>query len=205
MRFNEEYKALLTKINVQKCHYAEREMAYSNELEQSIQLNVEKKNKWTARIMIYVVAAFIFLGLIADLLIIINQKWLIWVMIGVFVIVFLVLTGFEIYYINKSKKLNLQKEKEQEDKKDIRSIILDLNNQISTLVVSVITMNEHYNELSNLKTEEEKLEKWNIYTSEVIAAINKKYNYKPTYSEYQEYYRDYEQHLESLENTYDNK
>ena len=74
MRFNEEYKALLTKINVQKCHYAEREMAYSNELEQSIQLNVEKKNKWTARIMIYVVAAFIFLGLIADLLIIINQK-----------------------------------------------------------------------------------------------------------------------------------
>lgn len=205
MRFNEEYKALLTKINVQKCHYAEREMAYSNELEQSIQLNVEKKNKWTARIMIYVVAAFIFLGLIADLLIIINQKWLIWVMIGVFVIVFLVLTSFEIYYINKIKKLNLQKEKEQEDKKDIRSIILDLNNQISTLVVSVITMNEHYNELSNLKTEEEKLEKWNIYTNEVIAAINKKYNCTPTYSEYQEYYRDYEQHLESLENTYDNK
>ena len=66
-------------------------------------------------------------------------------------------------------------------------------------------LKSYIDELSNLKTEEEKLEKWNIYTNEVIAAINKKYNYTPTYSEYQEYYRDYEQHLESLENTYDNK
>ena len=144
MRFNDEYKALLTKINVQKCHYAEREMAYSNELEQSIQLTVEKKNKWTSRIMIFTVVAFILLGLIADLLIIINQKWLIWVIIAVFIILFCVLTGFEVYYIKKLKKLNLQKEKEQEDKKDIRAIIQDLNNQISTLVLSVITMYSPY-------------------------------------------------------------
>ena len=137
MRYNDEYKALLTKINVQKCHYAEREMAYSNELEQSIQLTVEKKQKWTARIMLYTILSFIFIGLIGDFLVIINQKWLIWFVIALLVIIFCVLTGFEIYYIRKLKKLNIQKEKEQEDKKDIRAIILDLNNQISSLVVAV--------------------------------------------------------------------
>lgn len=203
MRFNEEYKALLTKINVQKCHYAEREMAYSNELEQTIQLTVEKKQKWTARIMIYTIAAFIVAGLVADLLIIINQKWLIWFIIGLLILGFLVLTGFEVFYIIKLKKLNEQKQKEQEDKKDIRSIINDLNNQISTLVVSIITINEHFNELANMKSDEERLEKWNVYTKEVIAAINKRYKYVPTYSEYQEFYRDYEQHLEQLEDAYE--
>ena len=196
MRFNEEYKALLTKINVQKCHYAEREMAYSNELEQSIQLTVEKKQKWTARIMLYTILSFIFIGLIGDFLVIINQKWLIWFVIALLVIIFCVLTGFEIYYIRKLKKLNIQKEKEQEDKKDIRAIILDLNNQISSLVVAVITMNEHYFELVNLKSDEEKKEKWQLYTKEVIEAINKRYHYNPTYTDYQEFYRDYEQSLE---------
>lgn len=203
MRFNEEYKALLTKINVQKCHYAEREMAYSNELEQTIQLTVEKKQKWTARIMIYAIISFIVAGLAADMLVIINQKWLIWFIIGALILGFLILTGFEIFYIIKLKKLNNQKQKEQEDKKDIRAIINDLNDQISTLVVSTITMNEHFHELANLKNDEEKKEKWNIYTKEVIAAINKKYNYKPTYTEYQEFYRDYEQHLETIEETYE--
>lgn len=203
MRFNDEYKALLTKINVQKCHYAEREMAYSNELEQSIQLTVEKKQKWTARIMIYTIAAFIVAGLVADLLVIINQKWLIWFIIGLLILGFLILTGFEVFYIIKLKKLNEQKQKEQEDKKDIRAIINDLNDQISTLVVSTITMNEHFNELANLKTDEERIAKWESYTKEVIASINKRYNYKPTYTEYQEFYRDYEQHLEQLEDTYE--
>lgn len=196
MRYNDEYKALLTKINVQKCHYAEREMAYSNELEQSIQLTVEKKQKWTARIMLYTILSFIFIGLIGDFLVIINQKWLIWFVIALLVIIFCVLTGFEIYYIRKLKKLNIQKEKEQEDKKDIRAIILDLNNQISSLVVAVITMNEHYYELVNLKSDEEKKEKWQLYTKEVIEAINKRYHYNPTYTDYQEFYRDYEQSLE---------
>lgn len=199
MRFNDEYKALLTKINVQKCHYAEREMAYSNELEQSIQLAVEKKQKWTARIMIYTVAMLIILGMSADLLVIINQKWLIWLLILAAIVGFLIFTGFEIYYIRKIKKFNEQKNKEQEDKKDIRAIINDLNHQISTLVVATITLNEHFNELSTLKTDEEKLQKWNIYTKQVIAAINKKYNYTPTYNEYQEYYRDYEAYQEQLE------
>ena len=196
MRYNDEYKALLTKINVQKCHYAEREMAYSNELEQSIQLTVEKKQKWTARIMLYTILSFIFIGLIGDFLVIINQKWLIWFVIALLVIIFCVLTGFEIYYIRKLKKLNIQKEKEQEDKKDIRAIILDLNNQISSLVVAVITMNEHYYELVNLKSDEEKKEKWQLYTKEIIEAINKRYHYNPTYTDYQEFYRDYEKSLE---------
>ena len=203
MRFNEEYKALLTKINVQKCHYAEREMAYSNELEQSIQLNTEKKKKWTIRIMIYTIFVFIFIGTIANFLLIINEKWLIWVFIAIFVIIFCVLLGFETYYRIKLKKLNEEKEKEQADKQDIRKIILDLNNQISSLVVGAITLNEHYNELSNIQSDEEKLIKWEKYTKEVIAAINKKYNYTPTYTEYQDFYRDYENHQEVIESIYE--
>lgn len=203
MRFNEEYKALLTKINVQKCHYAEREMAYSNELEQSIQLTVEKRKKWTTRVMIYTVIVFIFLGVIADFLTILNEKWLIWLFLAVFILIFCILVGIERFYKIKIKKLNDKKEKEQEDKKDIRSIILNLNNQISSLVVAAITLNEHYNELSNIKSDEEKLLKWDKYTKEVIEAINKKYKYNPTYSEYQDFYRDYESNQEVLEKLYE--
>lgn len=205
MRCKEEYKALLTKINVQKGNYAEKEMVVSNELEQKIQITTEKIKKWTVRIVIYVAIMMVLLGTIYDLLTYINQKWLITVVLIAMVVIFLLFTGFEIFYKIKLYKLNIQREKEQLDKKDIRENIVSLNDQIASLVVSVITINEHYYELSSIESSEEKIKKWNEYTKEVIANIHNININHPTYTEYQDYYRDYEQYLEDLEKEYENK
>ena len=203
MRCKEEYKALLTKINVQKGNYAEKEMVVSNELEQKIQITTEKIKKWTVRIVIYVAVMMVLLGTIYDLLAYINQKWLITVVLIAMVAIFLLLTGFEIFYKIKLYKLNVQKEKEQLDKKDIRENIVSLNDQIASLVVSVITINEHFYELSTIESDDEKIKKWNEYTKEVIANIHNININHPTYTEYQDYYRDYEQYLEDLEKEYE--
>lgn len=205
MRCKEEYRALLTKINVQKGNYAEKEMVVSNELEQKIQITTEKIKKWTVRIVIYVAIMMVLLGTIYDLLTYINQKWLITVVLIAMVVIFLLFTGFEIFYKIKLYKLNIQREKEQLDKKDIRENIVSLNDQIASLVVSVITINEHYYELSSIESSEEKIKKWNEYTKEVIANIHNININHPTYTEYQDYYRDYEQYLEDLEKEYENK
>ena len=205
MRCKEEYRALLTKINVQKGNYAEKEMVVSNELEQKIQITTEKIKKWTVRIVIYVAIMMVLLGTIYDLLTYINQKWLITVVLIAMVAIFLLFTGYEIFYKIKLYKLNIQREKEQLDKKDIRENIVSLNDQIASLVVSVITINEHYYELSSIESSEEKIKKWNEYTKEVIANIHHININHPTYTEYQDYYRDYEQYLEDLEKEYENK
>ena len=109
MRCKEEYKALLTKINVQKGNYAEKEMVVSNELEQKIQLTTEKIKKWTVRIVIYVAVMMVLLGIIFNLLTYINQRWLITVVFFTMVGIFCVLAGFEIFFKVKLYKLNKQK------------------------------------------------------------------------------------------------
>ena len=108
-----------------------------------------------------------------------------------------VFIGFEITFKIKLKVLNEEKEKHKEANTDIRKKILDYNNKISSLVISVLTLNEHFNELATITNEQELYKKWEQYTKEMNMAINKKYNYHPTYSEHQEYYRDYEKYLES--------
>ena len=117
-----------------------------------------------------------------------KPSWVVYV-IYAFVIGVFVFIGFEITFKIKLKILNEAKEKHKEENTDIRQKIIAYNNKISSLVISVLTLNEHFNELANLKTDEERI------------AINKQYNYHPTYSEHQEYYRDYENYLESQNKT----
>ena len=199
MRCSNEYKALLIKINNQKANYAEKELFVSTDLEQKIQLYTEKRQKWTIRILVASVVMMILLGTIYSLLQIINQRWLIIVIISVMILVFCTFIGFELFYKFKIKKLNTQKIKEDEEKTNVRQRVVSLNDQISTLVVSIIVLNEHFYELSSIENEEERIKKWQKYVLETVEAINYKYFYHPTYTEYQEYYRNYEYFMKEKE------
>lgn len=199
MRCSNEYKALLIKINNQKANYAQKELFVSTDLEQKIQLYTEKKQKWTIRILVASVVMMVLLGMIYNLLQIINQRWLIIVIISVMILVFCTFIGFELFYKFKIKKLNTQKIKEDEEKTNVRQRVVSLNDQISTLVVSVIVLNEHFYELSSIENEEERIKKWQKYVLETVEAINSKYFYHPTYTEYQEYYKNYEYFMKEKE------
>ena len=199
MRCSNEYKALLIKINNQKSNYAEKELFVSTDLEQKIQIYTEKKQKWTIRILVASVVMMILLGLIYNFLQIINQKWIIIVIIVAMISVFCTFLGFELFYKIKIKKLNEQKIKEDEEKNNVRQTVVSLNDQISTLIVSVIVLNEHFYELSSIENEEERIKKWQKYVLETVESINSKYFYRPTYTEYQEYYKNYEYFLKEKE------
>ena len=199
MRCSNEYKALLIKINNQKANYAQKELFVSTDLEQKIQLYTEKRQKWTIRILVASVVMMILLGMIYNLLQIINQRWLIIVIISVMILVFCTFIGFELFYKFKIKKLNAQKIKEDEEKTNVRQRVVSLNDQISTLVVSIIVLNEHFYELSSIENEEERIKKWQKYVLEIVEAINSKYFYHPTYTEYQEYYKNYEYFMKEKE------
>lgn len=199
MRCSNEYKALLIKINNQKANYAQKELFVSTDLEQKIQLYTEKRQKWTIRILVASVVMMILLGMIYNLLQIINQRWLIIVIISVMILVFCAFIGFELFYKFKIKKLNAQKNKEDEEKTNVRQRVVSLNDQISTLVVSIIVLNEHFYELSSIENEEERIKKWQKYVLETVEAINSKYFYHPTYTEYQEYYKNYEYFIKEKE------
>ena len=85
-------------------------------------------------------------------------------------------------------------------KEKVREKIRDLNNLISSLTVSIITLNEHFYELSNITDDNLLKEKWHKYSNEIIMAINKKYSFNVTYTEYQEYLKEYEESLQKKEN-----
>ena len=118
--------------------------------------------------------------------------------IQIWMVIYCIICGIVLWPI---KILNEAKEKHKEANTDIRQKILAYNNKISSLVISVLTLNEHFNELATITNEQELLKKWDKYTKEMNMAINKQYNYHPTYSEHQEYYRDYENYLESQNKT----
>lgn len=192
MRSSQEYKALLAKINIEKSIYAEKELMVDDELEQKIQLITEKIKKINSIIVICFLSFLVLTGLIYEFFKYYNiKKYIIYVvlfLISILVVLFI----FEIIYKKKLKKCNNQKEKNDEEKQILRNKIRELNSQISSLVVSIITLNEHYYELSNIKDNSILEQKWDIYTNEIIMAINKKYGYKATYTEYEEYLKEYE-------------
>ena len=197
MRCNEEYINLLININKEKSIYAEKEEIVFSEEESKIQFMTEKLKKIQIWMVIYCIICAIILWPINILLEYYNKpSWIVYV-IYAFVIGLFVFIGFEIAFKIKLKVLNEEKEKHKEANTDIRKKILDYNNKISSLVISVLTLNEHFNELATINNEQELFKKWDQYTKEMNMAINKKYNYHPTYSEHQEYYRDYEKYLES--------
>lgn len=196
MRNSQEYKALLAQINVQKELYSQQEALVNDELEQKIQYTVEKVKKFNVLFVIVFALMLVFIGIIYEFFIYYNIKhYIIYVIFGMIEGLGVIL-GFEITYRIKLRNLNIQKDMEYNEKNIIRAKIRELNDLISSLVISIITMNEHFYELSNIKNEEELLLKWNQYTNEVIMAINKKYSYNVTYSEYQEYLKEYEEDYE---------
>lgn len=200
MRGSQEYKALLAKINIEKEIYSQKDLYVNEELENKIQYFVEKIKKFNILVVVSFSLSLVLLGVVYEFFKFYNIKQyigyvVIFMMIGLFVLI-----GFEIAYRIKLKNCNKQKEEEGKEKEEIRGKIRDLNNQISSLIVSIITLNEHFNELSNIKDDNLLTEKWNKYTNEIIMAINKKYSYRVTYTEYQDYLKEYELNLEKKEN-----
>lgn len=204
MRCRDEYRALISKINIEKAKYAEEEQKVNDDLEASIQITTEKMKKWNNRIVIYIFAFMVFVGVIYEMLIFYNNKAMILIIIGIGLIILMAIFGVEIFYRVKLKKLNALKNEDDDEKIKLRDSINNLNNQIASLIVSVITLNEHFVELSNIKDETLLYQKWDEYTKQVIMSINKKYNYQATYSEYQEYYDEYEHYLLSKEKENEN-
>lgn len=199
MRCENEYKALISKINVQKSNYSVKEMFVSNEIENEIQITTEKIKIWTIRLVVASMVMLVLLGLIYDFLKIINQKWIMWIVLGTMAAIFFSLLGIETFYKIKLKKILKKKEEEDKEKDVIRRDIYSLNDKISSLVVAVIVLNEHFYELATIKDEQKRQKIWDKYTLEVIAAINNKNNYHATYTEYQDYYREYEYYKKEKE------
>ena len=192
MRSSEEYKALLAKINIKKTIYAEKELEVDDELEQKIQYYVEKVKKMDVIFVICFMSFMVLVGVVYEFFKYYNIKQYIGYVILFLISILVMIFVFSLVFKKKLKKLNKVKDKNNNEKAEIRDTIKSLNNEIASLVVSIITLNEHYYELSNIDNEELLLQKWEQYTNEIIMAINKKYNYRATYTEYQEYLQEYE-------------
>jgi uncharacterized membrane protein YcjF (UPF0283 family) len=195
MRSSEEYKALLAKINIKKTIYAEKELEVDDELEQKIQYYVEKVKKMDVIFVICFMSFMVLVGVVYEFFKYYNIKQYIGYVILFLISILVMIFVFSLVFKKKLKKLNKVKDKNNNEKAEIRETIKSLNNEIASLVVSIITLNEHYYELSNIDNEELLVQKWEQYTNEIIMAINKKYNYRATYTEYQEYLQEYENKL----------
>lgn len=195
MRSSEEYKALLAKINIKKTIYAEKELEVDDELEQKIQYYVEKVKKMDVIFVICFMSFMVLVGVVYEFFKYYNIKQYIGYVILFLISILVMIFVFSLVFKKKLKKLNKVKDKNNNEKAEIRNTIKSLNNEIASLVVSIITLNEHYYELSNIDNEELLVQKWEQYTNEIIMAINKKYNYRATYTEYQEYLQEYENKL----------
>ena len=195
MRSSEEYKALLAKINIKKTIYAEKELEVDDELEQKIQYYVEKVKKMDVIFVICFMSFMVLVGVVYEFFKYYNIKQYIGYVILFLISILVMIFVFSLVFKKKLKKLNKVKDKNNNEKAEIRDTIKSLNNEIASLVVSIITLNEHYYELSNIDNEELLVQKWEQYTNEIIMAINKKYNYRATYTEYQEYLQEYENKL----------
>lgn len=192
MRSSQEYKALIAKINIEKSLYAEKELLVNDELEQKIQYVTEKIKKFNSIFVICFLSFLVLVGIVYEFFKYYNIKEYIIYVILFLISILIMIFVFETVYKTKLKNLNKQKEKDDEEKQIIRNKIRELNSQISSLVVSIITLNEHYYELTNIKDTHVLEEKWELYTNQIIMAINKKYGYKATYTEYEEYLKEYE-------------
>ena len=200
MRGSQEYKALLAKINIQKEIYSQKDLYVNEELENKIQYYVEKIKKFNILVVISFSLSLVLLGIIYEFFKYYNIKQYIGYVVLIMITGLFVLIGFEIAYRKKLKNCNIKKDEEDKDKEKVREKIRDLNNLISSLTVSIITLNEHFYELSNITDDNLLKEKWHKYNNEIIMSIKKKYSYIVTYTEYQEYLKEYEESLQKKEN-----
>lgn len=193
MRCTNEFRSLLAKINVEKEKYAQRELFVSYELEQKIQIETEKSKKNDVYIIVAFSLLIVILGYIYDFLKIVNQKWIITIVIIIMAIIMGIFIVKGIIYKVKLSRLSKKKEQEDQEKADIRARIKELNDQISALVLSVIVLNEHFYELSLIENKELREKRWNELIFNQNIAINKMYNYVPTTEDFLNYYKEYEQ------------
>ena len=193
MRCNNEFRSLLAKINIEKEKYAQRELFVSYELEQKIQIETEKKKKNDVYIIVAFSLLIVIMGYIYDFLKIVNQKWIITIVIIIMAIIMGIFILKGIIYKVKLNQLSKKKEQEDQEKTAIRSKIKELNDQISALVLSVIVLNEHFYELSLIQSKELREKRWEELIFNQNVAINKLYNYVPTTEDFLNYYKDYEQ------------
>ena len=109
MRASNEFRSLLSKINIEKENYSQRELFVSNELEQKIQVLTEKSKKNDVYIIVAISLLIVMLGYIYDFLKIVNQKWI----ISIVVIIMAIIMGYffikGIIYKVKLQKLNKEK------------------------------------------------------------------------------------------------
>lgn len=193
MRCGNEFRSLLSKINVEKEKYSQRELFVSNELEQKIQIITEKSKKNDVYIIVALSLLIVMLGYIYDFLKIVNQKWLITIFVIIMALIMIYFFVKGIIYKVKLKKLYKEKDKEDQEKEQIRARIKELNDEISSLVISVIVLNEHFYELSLINDKEEREKRWKELILKQNVAINKLYKYVPTTEDYLNYYKEYEQ------------
>lgn len=193
MRCGNEFRSLLSKINVEKEKYSQRELFVSNELEQKIQIITEKSKKNDVYIIVALSLLIVMLGYIYDFLKIVNQKWLITIFVIIMALIMIYFFVKGIIYKVKIKKLYKEKDKEDQEKEQIRARIKELNEEISSLVISVIVLNEHFYELSLINNKEEREKRWKELILKQNVAINKLYKYVPTTEDYLNYYKEYEQ------------
>lgn len=193
MRCTNEFRSLLAKINIEKEKYAQRELFVSYELEQKIQIETEKLKKNDVYIIVAFSLLIVIMGYIYDFLKIVNQKWLITIVIIIMAIIMGIFLVKGIIYKVKLNRLSKKKEQEDQEKADIRSKIKELNDQISALVLSVIVLNEHFYELSLIESKELREKRWKELIFNQNVAINKLYNYVPTTEDFLNYYKEYEQ------------
>ena len=193
MRCNNEFRSLLAKINIEKEKYAQRELFVSYELEQKIQIETEKKKKNDVYIIVAFSLLIVIMGYIYDFLKIVNQKWIITIVIIIMAIIMGIFILKGIIYKVKLNHLSKKKEQEDQEKTSIRSKIKELNDQISALVLSVIVLNEHFYELSLIQSKELREKRWEELIFNQNVAINRLYNYVPTTEDFLNYYKEYEQ------------
>ncbi len=197
MRYSDEYNALLGKINIQKEIYTKKLSETDTETESKIQFLMEKIKKCGVVVVIYFLVAVSMLGIIFSILTYYNKReWIVYIFIAL-TIILVIFIGREMFYKFKLNKIYQEKQSTVKEQDEIRNSINNLNDQICSLVLSVITINEHFNELSMIESEELLQLKWEQYTKNIMGAINKKYDYSPTYSDYQEYYKMYEKSYET--------
>ena len=101
-------------------------------------------------------------------------------------------------YSRMLKKLNkVQINKLKQDNSLIGGIV-SLNTNIDKVIICIITINEHFYELSSITDEKELIKKFDIYAKEVIGAINLKYNFSATYAVYQDLYKEYVEYFSNI-------
>lgn len=191
MRLNDEYMALLAKINVKKKAYAEKEMATSLFLAGKERNEEEKIKKNQTRIVVAAAALTVMLGLCFDIFKgNDNEMKIMTVASAAAGVVMLVLFAIDAACKIRLKKTKKEQAKEDEGKKEVRSDIKSLNMQIKALVAGVVLLNEHFYELKDLK-ENERIKKWEKYVAEFNDAFARKFRGNATYTEYQDYFREY--------------